>query len=221
MHFYKILILIIIYFLLNNQLVFAERKYHRVRCRDVFCSDVSKSNRKNLIKLANERRGYKEPREPWNLRLRYLFSQNTKNNRNLNNTSIYIIWKKIGIGQSNLKYKQITTNNALYDMSNSSLDISYTFGSNWTFTIGKGVVYKGMGSISFFDNNKVETEQVKGDSSFGIIGFEIGLIELLIGLRENQIKYTEFTSTLDENIQPGIDYNIKGKQWFFGGGISF
>ena len=221
MHFYKILTLIIIYFLLNNQLVFAERKYHRVRCRDVFCSDASKSNRKNLIKLANERRGYKEPREPWNLRLRYLFSQNTKNNRNLNNTSIYIIWKKIGIGQSNLKYKQITNNNALYDMSNSSLDISYTFGSNWTFTIGKGVVYKGMGSISFFDNNKVETEKVKGDSSFGIIGFEIGLIELLIGLRENQIKYTEFKSTLDENIQPGIDYNIKGKQWFFGGGISF
>ena len=120
-----------------------------MRCRDVFCSDASKSNRKNLIKLANERRGYKEPREPWNLRLRYLFSQNTKNNRNLNNTSIYIIWKKIGIGQSNLKYKQITNNNALYDMSNSSLDISYTFGSNWTFTIGKGVVYKGMGSISF------------------------------------------------------------------------
>ena len=71
MHFYKILILIVIYFLLNNQLVFAERKYHRVRCRDVFCSDASKSNRKNLIKLANERRGYKEPREPWNLRLRY------------------------------------------------------------------------------------------------------------------------------------------------------
>ena len=221
MHFFKILIFIIIYFLLNNQLVFSERKYNRVRCRDIFCSDASKSNRKNLIKLANERRGYKKPREPWNLRLRYLFSQNTKNNRNLNNTSIYIIWKKIGIGQSNLKYKQITTNNALYEMSNSSLDISYTFGSNWTFTIGKGVVYKGMGSIIFFDNNKVETEQVKGDSSFGIIGFEIGLIELLIGLRENQIKYTEFTSTLNENIQPGIDYNIKGKQWFFGGGISF
>ncbi len=221
MHFFKILLLIIIYFLLNNQLVFSERKYNRVRCRDIFCSDASKSNRKNLIKLANERRGYKKPREPWNLRLRYLFSQNTKNNRNLNNTSIYIIWKKIGIGQSNLKYKQITTNNALYEMSNSSLDISYTFGSNWTFTIGKGVVYKGMGSIIFFDNNKVETEQVKGDSSFGIIGFEIGLIELLIGLRENQIKYTEFTSTLNENIQPGIDYNIKGKQWFFGGGISF
>ena len=74
---------------------------------------------------------------------------------NLNNTSIYIIWKKIGFGQSNLKYKQITTNNALYDLYNSSLDISYTFGSNWTFTIGKGVVYKGMGSIRFFDNNSV------------------------------------------------------------------
>ena len=65
-------------------------------------------DRKDLIKLANERRGYKEPREPWDLRIRYLFSQTTKEKRNLNNTSIYLIWKKIGFGQSNLKYKQIT-----------------------------------------------------------------------------------------------------------------
>ena len=122
----QIALAIIIYFILNNQLIYAERKYHRVRCRDVFCSDASKSDRKDLIKLANERRGYKEPREPWDLRIRYLFSQTTKEKRNLNNTSIYLIWKKIGFGQSNLKYKQITNNNSLYNMYNSSLDISYT-----------------------------------------------------------------------------------------------
>ena len=91
----QIAIAIIIYFFLNNQLIYAGKKYHRVRCRDVFCSDASKKERKDLIKLANERRGYKEPREPWDLRIRYLFSQTTKEKRNLNNTSIYFIWKKI------------------------------------------------------------------------------------------------------------------------------
>ena len=202
----QIALAIIIYFILNNQLIYAERKYHRVRCRDVFCSDASKSDRKDLIKLANERkdliklankrRGYKEPREPWDLRIRYLFSQTTKEKRNLNNTSIYLIWKKIGLGQSNLNYKQITNNNSLYNMHNSTLDISYTFGSNWTLTFGKGVVYKGKGIISFFDNNEVVTEKVNGESSFCIIGFEIGLFEILIGLRENHIKYADFTSCL-------------------------
>ena len=83
------------------------------------------------------------------------------------------------------------------------------------------MVYKGKGIISFFDNNEVVTEKVNGESSFCIIGFEIGLFEILIGLRENHIKYADFTSTIDDNKYPGLDFDIQGKQWFFGGGLSF
>ena len=50
MKLFQIAIAIIIYFILNNQLIYAERKYHRVRCRDVFCSDASKSDRKEKLK---------------------------------------------------------------------------------------------------------------------------------------------------------------------------
>ena len=75
--------------------------------------------------------------------------------------------------------------------------------------------------INFFDNNEVVTEKVNGESSFCIIGFEIGLFEILIGLRENNIKYADFTSTIDDNKDLGLDFDIQGKQWFFGGGLSF
>ena len=45
--------------------------------------------------------------------------------------------------------------------------------------------------------------------------------EILIGLRENHIKYTDFTSTIDNNKHSESDFNIQGNQWFFGGGLSF
>jgi len=220
MKFFQFIFFITFYLFFNNQFIFADQKYNRVRCRDVFCSYKSQQDRKKLIKLAKERRGYKEPRVPWNIRLRYLYSLSVKDNKNLNNTSIYIIWNKFGFGQSNLKYKQ-KNNNTSYNMYNTSVDISYTFGTSWTFTVGKGVIYRGKGSILFFDNNEVVTENVNGYSSFGIIGFEIGIIEILLGLRENEIYYKDLTSTIDENQQTDLDYTIKGKQWFIGGGVSF
>ena len=73
---------------------------------------------------------------------------------------------------------------------------------------------------SIIHENIIIEDNVK-ISDFCIIGFEIGLFEILIGLRENHIKYADFTSTIDDNKHPGLDFDIQGKQWFFGGGLSF
>ena len=85
--------------------------------------------------------------------------------------------------------------------------------------------------ISFIKNCEISKSSIIHDnvtnednvkiSDFCIIGFDIGLFEILIGLRENHIKYTDFTSTIDDNKHPGLDFDIQGKQWFFGGGLSF
>ena len=61
-----------------DDIIFAEKKYNRVRCRDLWCSYKSRKDKKDLIKKANELRGYKEPekpRVPWDVRLRYLYSK--------------------------------------------------------------------------------------------------------------------------------------------------
>ena len=180
-----------------DDIIFAEKKYNRVRCRDLWCNYKSRKDKEDLIKKANELRGYKEPRVPWDVRLRYLYSKTNKNDQNLISNSFYLIWNNFGIGQYSQVYK-LTSSNNLYEVSSSSLDFSYTIGSKLSFTIGKGVVYSGKGAIYFYDSNQVKTEQVQGQSSFGIIGFELGVIELLLGKRDDKFNYSEFESVLNK-----------------------
>ena len=206
-----------------DDIIFAEKKYNRVRCRDLWCSYKSRKDKKDLIKKANELRGYKEPekpRVPWDVRLRYLYSKTNKNDQNLNSNSFYLIWNDFGIGQNNQVYKLKSSNN-LYEVSSSSLDFSYTIGSKFSFTIGTGTVYSGKGEIYFYDSNQVKTEQVQGQSSFGIIGFELGVIELLFGKRDDKITYSEFESVLNKEKKLDLEYKLDLSQWFFGLGLSF
>ena len=210
-------------FFVCNEVIFANKKYNRVRCRDLWCSYKARKDKKDLIKKANDLRGYKEPekpREPLNVRLRYLYSMTNKNEQNLNSNSFYLIWNNFGIGQNNQIYKSTSGNN-LYEVSNSSIDLSYTIGKDWSLTIGRGVIYSGKGEISFFDSNKVETDEVKGESSFGVIGFELGIIELLFGLRDDEIYYSEFQSILNEEKKLDLEYKLDLRQWFIGLGLSF
>ena len=203
-----------------DDIIFAEKKYNRGRCRDLWCNYKSRKDKEDLIKKANELRGYKEPRVPWDVRLRYLYSKTNKNDQNLNSNSFYLIWNNFGIGQYRQVYK-LTSSNNLYEVSNSSLDLSYTIGSKLTFTIGKGVVYSGKGAIYFYDSNQVRTKQVKGQSSFGIIGFELGAIELLLGKRDDKIYYSDFESVLNKEKKLDLEYKLDLSQWFFGLGLSF
>ena len=203
-----------------DDIIFAEKKYNRVRCRDLWCNYKSRKDKEDLIKKANELRGYKEPRVPWDVRLRYLYSKTNKNDQNLNSNSFYLIWNDFGIGQNNQVYK-LTSSNNLYEVSNSSLDLSYTIGSKFSFTIGIGAVYSGTGEIYFYDSNQVKTEQVQGQSSFGIIGFELGVIELLLGKRDDKFNYSEFESVLNKEKKLDLEYKLDLSQWFFGLGLSF
>ena len=79
--------------------------------------------------------------------------------------------------------------------------------------------------------NSSELDKLKG--GIKLSNFKTGPIEaslkiqkgsnawILIGLRENHIKYADFTSTIDDTKHPGLDFDIQGKQWFFGGGLIF
>ena len=74
-----------------DDVIFAEKKYNRVRCRDLWCNYKSRKDKEDLIKKANELRGYKEPRVPWDVRLRYLYSKTNKNDQkyDLKKLSVY------------------------------------------------------------------------------------------------------------------------------------
>ena len=82
-----------------DDIIFAQKKYSRVRCRDLWCSSKSRKDKTDLIKKANELRGYKEPekpRIPWDVKLRYLYSKANKiklDNRYGNDDKVKILRK--------------------------------------------------------------------------------------------------------------------------------
>ena len=59
--------------------------------------------RKALIKKANELRGYKEPREPLNIRIRGLINQSESSENKIQNSSLHFIWNRYGIGFNKLQ----------------------------------------------------------------------------------------------------------------------
>ena len=67
----------------------------------------------------------------------------------------------------------------------------------------------------------ISTKKVEGSSNFGILGIPFSFIEILIGMREDNIIYKEFTSNTNKNKSLENDFEIKGKLWIFGLGISF
>ena len=213
------IIIYIFLFLFSASEVVSQKLPPINRCRDLWCGYKDRKDRKALIKKANELRGYKEPREPLNIRIRGLINQSESSEKKIQNSSLHFIWNRYGIGFNKLQYQLISENN--YEMSHSSLDLSLTFGKDWTIQLGKGYVYSGNGEISFFDSNQISTKKVEGSSNFGVLGIPFSFIEILIGIREDNIIYKEFTSKTNKNKILENDFEIKGKLWIFGLGISF
>ena len=104
----------------------------------------------------------------------------------------------------------------VYEMKDSSLDLSYTIGEDWILTAGAGYVYGGKGSITSGSSAiKYETESVSGFGLFGLLGMVWEGLEGLIGVRYYSTNYTDFDNLL------GVSYSISGAQLIFGLGYNF
>ena len=121
-----------------------------------------------------------------------------------------------------MSFKNTSSKNDVYEMKNSSLDLSYTIGEDWTVTAGVGYVYGGKGSITSASSaRKYETESVSGFALFGLLGMVWEGLEGLIGARYYSTNYTEFKSTnTSEFYTLGKPYSIGGAQLIFGLGYS-
>ena len=119
--------------------------------------------------------------------------------------------------------KNTPSKNDVYEMKNSSLDLSYTIGEDWILTTGAGYVYGGKGSITSASSAiKYETESVSGFGLFGLLGIVWEGLEGLIGARYYSTNYTEFKSTNTSEVYTlGKPYSIGGAQLIFGLGYNF
>jgi len=152
---------------------------------------------------------------------------NTSGKASTSNSSLSLIWENYGLGFNQMSFKKTSSKNNVYEMKDSSLDLSYTldlsFIIDWTVTAGVGYVYGGKGSITSGSSAiKYETESVSGFGLFGLLGMVWEGLEGLIGVRYYSTNYTDFNSTnTSEVLSLGKPYTISDAQLVFGLGYSF
>ena len=158
----------------------------------------------------------------YKIRVRALLG-NTSGKPSTSNSSLSLIWENYGLGFNQMSFKYTAPTNDVYEMNNSSLDLSYTIGEDWILTAGAGYVYGGNGVITSGSTAiKYETESVSGFGLFGLLGMVWEGLEGLIGVRYYSTNYTDFNSTnTSEVLSLGIPYSKSGAQLIFGLGYNF
>ena len=128
-----------------------------------------------------------------------------------------------------MSFKKTSSKNNVYEMKDSSLDLSYTLEftstivEDWSLTAGLGYVYGGKGSITSGSSAiKYETESVSGFGLFGLLGIVWEGLEGLIGVRYYNTNYSDFNTTnTSEVLSLGKPYTISSAQLVFGLGYNF
>ena len=105
--------------------------------------------------------------------------------------SLYFVFANgIGIG-----YSTAIANGNLEDISykfkNSSLDLSYTIGRSFSFTLGTGILINGRGEI-IVDGEDYSTESVSGESIFLNFGIPFFGGEFLLGYRQDNSNFKNY-----------------------------
>ena len=152
---------------------------------------------KKLKKYYRERLKEEEYKESklFNYRVRALLGI-LPGEANVSNNSILFICSNYGFGINQSLNEITSSSNNKYKMTNSSIDLSYTFGNLWDLTAGIGYVFEGKGEISIPSSaTKYETKNVSGFGFFGTFGREWFSIETLIGMRFDRSSYSQFKST--------------------------
>ena len=78
-----------------------------------------------------------------------------------------------------------------YKFKNSILDLSYTIGKSFSFTLGTGIMINGRGKI-FIDGEGYTTESVSGESIFLNLGIPFFGGEFLLGYRQDNSKFKNY-----------------------------
>ena len=157
--------------------------------------------------------------------VRVLLGSTSDETSSTSNTSLSLIWENYALGINQMLFKRTSSKNNVYEMNNSSLDLSYTLGLSyiidWSATAGLGYVYEGKGSITSSSTAiQYETETVSGYGLFGLLGIEWEDLEGLIGLRYYSVDYTDFVST-NTSEKLVIPYSTSAAQLIFGLGYKF
>ena len=88
-------------------------------------------------------------------------------------------------------YLKVPEINTEYKFKKNSLDLSYTIGRSFSFTLGTGIIINGRGEI-LLDGEGYTTESVSGESIFLNLGIPFFGGEFLIGYRQDNSNFKNY-----------------------------
>ena len=152
------------------------------------------------------------------IRFRYLYGTFNSDSQEATRSTSSIIWNGWGIGQSVFKYKAGISGYTI-DLENTSIDFSYTFGDEYTFTLGSSTVSSGKFIGTTSDGQKYNSTNVFGYGHFSIFGVEYGIFEILLGYQF--IKYAYLDLESESTAIYWSSFNDSGSLYLLGIGIVF
>ena len=161
---------------------------------------------------------YQNIKYPSKIRFRYLTGTYTSDSQEAVSSISSIIWDGVGIGQSVLKYKTSHSEKSV-DIENTMIDLSYTFGDEYTLTLGSSTVYSGKFIGTTSDGQKYNSTNVFGYGHFSIFGVEYGIFEILLGYQ--YIKYAYLDLESESTAIYWSSFNDSGSLYLLGIGIVF
>jgi len=155
---------------------------------------------------------------PPKIRFRHLSGTYTSDSQEAASSTSSIIWDGVGIGQTVFKYK-MSTSGITVELENTSTDFSYTYGDEYTLTLGSSSVHSGEFIGITSDSKIYNSSTVFGYGYFSIFGIEFGIFEILLGYR--YIRYTFIDLESESTSLYWSSFSKSGSQYLTGIGLVF
>ena len=155
---------------------------------------------------------------PSKIRFRYLTGTYSSDFQEATSSISSIIWDGVGIGQSVFKYKTSHPDKSV-ELENTMIDLSYTFGDEYTLTLGSSTVYSGKFIGTTSDSQKYNSTNVFGYGHFSIFGVEYGIFEILLGFQ--YVKYAYLDLESESTAIYWSSFNDSGNIYLAGIGLVF
>ena len=148
--------------------------------------------------------------ESYIYRLRGIIGSGSSDKTEFSNISLHFVWEKLGIGLSDFYMKTTTSAGHKYELHNQSLDLSYTYTDDYSYSFGAGVIVDGEAKSSTLN---LKSTAVSGNRVMILLGTDLGKWEFLGGYQYSTFEYKKFTTTKNLSISVGL--------MLFGIGVGF
>jgi len=162
---------------------------------------------------------YQKIKFPPKIRFRYLSGTYTSDSQEAASSTSSIIWDGVGIGQTVFKYK-MSTSGITVELENTSTDFSYTYGDEYTLTLGSSSVHSGEFIGITSDSKIYNSSTVFGYGYFSILGIEFGIFEILLGYKYIRYAFTDLESNTTTSLYMS-SFDDSGSLYLTGIGLVF